>query len=208
MRFLCGQMSEDAERIKKLVSFKKKIEARVDELEFEHKELQAILETLNSLLLEKGFKRVEITAKLSEPEVSTQEEKAESAEFESGLSQTGTETETVAILKSATGEVLADLYIDDGALYVVPAEDKNFDVNTPPFNQFLVQRVLLKMQERDSELARAGQLSAEKILCFDIVRDGDVIRKIVIRNFGSDRLRELKSSVRWTFEKMLEKTRG
>jgi hypothetical protein len=201
-------MSEDAERIKKLVSFKKKIEARVDELEFEHEELQAILETVNSLLLEKGFKRVEVTAKPSVPDISTQEEKAESAEFESGLSQTGTETETVAILKSATGEVLADFYIDDGALHVVPAEDKNFDINTPPFNQFLVQRVLLKMQERDSELARAGQLSAEKILCFDIVRDGDVIRKIVIRNFGSDRLRELKSSIRWTFEKMLEKTRG
>jgi hypothetical protein len=201
-------MSEDAERIKKLVSFKKKIEARVNELDSELKELQTILETVNSLLLEKGFKRVEIAEKPPISGVSAQEEKVEAAEFQSDLSQTGTEAETVAILKSATGEVLADLYIDDGALHVVPAEDKNFDINTPPFNQFLVQRVLLKMQERDSELAKSGQLSAEKILCFDIVREGDVIREIVIRNFGSDRLRELKSSVRWTLEKMLEKTRG
>ena len=201
-------MSEDAERIKKLVSFKKKIEARVNELDAEHKELQAILETVNSLLLEKGFKRVEITGKPPQSGVSAQDEKTEATESESDLSQTGTEGGTVAILKSGTGEVLADLYIDDGALHVVPAEDKSFDINTPPFNQFLVQRVLLKMQERDSELARSGQLSAEKILCFDIVREGDVIREVVIRNFGSDRLRELKSSIRWTFEKMLEKTKG
>jgi len=201
-------MSEDAERIKKLVSFKKKIETRVDELDSELKELQAMLETVNSLLLEKGFRHVEIAEKPSVSGASTGEEKEEATELESGPPQTGTEAEATAILKSATGEVLADLYVDDGALHIVPAEDRNFDVNTPPFNQFLVQRVLLKMQERDGELARSGQLPAEKILCFDIIREGDVVREIVIRNFGSDRLRELKSSIRWTFEKMLEKTKG
>ncbi|HYB68937.1 MAG TPA: hypothetical protein VEC97_05260, partial [Candidatus Acidoferrales bacterium] len=60
----------------------------------------------------------------------------------------------------------------------------------------------------DNELARSGQVAPDKILCFDIVREGDVISEIVIRNFDSDRLRELKSSIRWTFEKMLEKMKG
>jgi hypothetical protein len=64
------------------------------------------------------------------------------------------------------------------------------------------------MQERDGELARAGQLDANKILCFDITRDGDVIREIAIKNFDSDRLTELKSSIRWTLEKMYEKMKG
>jgi hypothetical protein len=201
-------MSEDAEKIKKLVAFKKKIQTRIDELDAELKELQATLETVDSILLEKGFKHAEIATKPTETVASPQEEKHEVIGLEESSLEREVESENVNTLKSVTGEVLAELYIDDASLRVVPAEDKKFNINTPPFNQFLVQRVLLKMQERDSELVRSGQLAPDKILCFDIIREGDVVREIMIRNFGSDRLRELKSSIRWTFEKMLEKMRG
>ncbi len=107
-----------------------------------------------------------------------------------------------------TGELLANLYVSEDSLRVVLAEDKDFDINTPPFTQFLVERVLLKMQERDSELVRAGQLSPDKIFCYNIVREGDIIREIVIKNTDPDRLRELKSSIRWTLEKMYEKMKS
>jgi hypothetical protein len=90
----------------------------------------------------------------------------------------------------------------------VLTEEKAFNINTPPFNQFLIQRVLLKMQERDSELVRAGQLDPERILCFDIIREGDMVKELVIKNIDSERIRELSSSIRWTLEKMSEKTRG
>ena len=56
-------MSIDAEKIKSLVSFKQKLEKRVEELESELKELQDTLGAVNSILLEKGFKRAEITEK-------------------------------------------------------------------------------------------------------------------------------------------------
>jgi hypothetical protein len=90
----------------------------------------------------------------------------------------------------------------------VPAEDKNFNVNTPPFTPFLVERVLAKMQEKDSELAKTGQLAPEEIFSYNIVREGDVIREITIKNFDENRLRELKSSIRWTLEKMYEKMKS
>jgi hypothetical protein len=200
-------MSQDSENVKRLIDFKKRIETRLQELEAELKEFKAMLDAVNSILLEKGFRRVEIEPK---PVVTgpSSEEKQETAEVELGTVEAEVEPESVSTLKSVSGEVLADFYVDDGSLHVVPAEDKGFSVNTPPFNQFFVQRVLLKMQERDSELARSGQLASDKILCFDIMREGDVIREIVIRNFDSDRLRELKSSIRWTLEKMLEKMKG
>ena len=88
------------------------------------------------------------------------------------------------------------------------AEDKNFNINTPPFTQFLVERVLAKMQEKDSELARTGQLTTDKIFSYNIVQEGDIIHEIVIKNSDANRLRELKSSIRWTLEKMYEKTKG
>ena len=194
-------MSEDADRTKRLFAFKTRIETRIRDLDIELKELQAALETVDSLLLEKGFKRAEISAKTETAELPLEEK-------EERVTEPETLTQGPSTLKSVTGEVLAEVYADGDVLHVVPAEDKDFNINTPPFNQFLLQRVLLKMQERDGELARSGQLDPNKILCFDITRDGDIIREIVIRNVGPDRIAELKSSLRWTLEKMHEKTKG
>lgn len=200
-------MSENSERMKRLLTFKKKIETRIEELDEELKDLKATLETLNTILLEKGFRRPEISNEQPMTTVATVE-KPESAASEM-VFQTEEEPREVTVLKSDTGEVLADLYIDkDKSLHVVLAKNKNFDVNTPPFNQFLIQRVLLKMQERDGELVRSSQLTPEAILCFDIRREGDIVRELTIRNFDDDRLKELKSSIRWTLEKMFEKMKG
>jgi hypothetical protein len=184
-------MSQDAERIKRLVEFKEKLEKRIEQLKSELEELETTLELVKSILLEKGFKRAEIVAK-TDAEVAS----APAAEYES-----------VIQLKTTSGELLATLYIGKDFLRVVPAEDKSFSVNTPPFNSFLVERVLMKMQEKDLELARAGQLPPEKVFSYNIVKDGDVFREIYVKNVDEDRLRELKSSIRWTLEKMYEKMR-
>jgi hypothetical protein len=199
-------MSEDGDRTKRLIAFKKKTEAKIEELENELKEQQGTLEIVNSILLEKGFKHPEIKPRLS-TEPQPEEEKAQMLS-EKTAEHVEPEPMGTQTLKSATGEVLAQLHIEGDLLHVVIAENKTFNINTPPFNQFLVQRVLLKMQERDSELVRAGRLDADRILCFDIIREGDIVRELVIRNIDSERVRELSSSIRWTLEKMDEKTRG
>ena len=46
----------------------------------------------------------------------------------------------------------------------------------------------------------------EKILAYNIVRDGEIIREITLRNISLDRSQELRSTIRWTLEKMYEKT--
>ncbi len=195
-------MSEEAEKTRRLIDFKKKIETRIEDLEAELKEQQTALELVNAVLLEKGFKHPEIKVNLP----SEHAPKERIPEVEPKETAAPFEPEGARTLKSGSGETLAQLYVEGDVLHVVLAEDKAFKINTPPFNQFLVQRVLLKMQERDSELVRNGQLDPDRILCFDIIRDGDVVREILIRNFDSDRLRELSSSIRWTLEKMREKT--
>jgi hypothetical protein len=40
---------------------------------------------------------------------------------------------------------------------------------------------------------------------YNIVREGEFIREIVLKNVDEERFKELKSSVRWTLEKMHEK---
>jgi uncharacterized coiled-coil protein SlyX len=195
-------MSQEAEKIRKLVAFKKKLEKRVEELESELNEQQLMLEAINSILLEKGFKRAEIAKKPVTVEVSSVKEEPPAQPL-----QPSAESEKVISLKAVTGEALASLYINEDSLRVVLAEDKNFNINTPPFTQFFVERVLAKMQEKDSELARTGQLTTDKIFSYNIVQEDDRIREIAIKNFDNNRLRELKSSIRWTLEKMYEKTK-
>jgi hypothetical protein len=197
-------MSEEAEEVKRLLAFKKRLERRVEKLESELKELKSILETVNSVLLAKGFKRAEI-AKAPTPPAEVLPTKEEMATQPPAPMP---EFKEVIPLKTTAGESLAKLYVGDGFLKIVLAEDKNFNVNTPPFNQFLVERVLAKMQQKDGELAKAGKLKPEEIFSYNIVRDGDIIREIHIKNFDAERLRELKSSVKWTLEKMYEKMKG
>lgn len=195
-------MSKDAETVKKLVALKQRLEKNVGELGSELEEARAMLEAVNSILLEKGFKKAEIT---KEPASAEALQPKEEKTTELSVPPLSMESENVIPLKAVTGEMLAMLYVHEDSLHVLPAEDKDFDVNTPPFTHFLVERVLTKMQERDSELARTGQVTPEKIFSYNIIREGDVIREIIIKNVDEERLRELRSSIRWTFEKMYEK---
>ncbi len=192
-------MDQDAEKIKRLVFFKKKLEEKVVTLESELKELQAMLETVNSMLLEKGFRHAEIKAEAITAEISQSHEEPLAGSIE---------YENIIPLKTFNDELLANLYVSENLLRVVPAENKTFNINTPPFTPFLIEKVFIKMKEKDNELIRAGQLSPDKIFSYDIIQDGNAIREIVIKNFDADRLRELKSSIRWTLEKMYEKMKS
>jgi len=198
-------MSQDSERMKALVAFKKKLEKRIEELDSETKETQATLDTVNSILLEKGFKRGDIKEIPPAPKDAAPPKETPAVTREKPPLQSATEPESVIPLKTSDDEPLAIIYVDKHSLHVLPDESKNFSVNTPPFSNFLIERVLAKMQEKDNELVRMGQLTPEKMFAYNIVRESDLIREIVIRNVDEERLRELKSSIRWTLEKMYEK---
>jgi hypothetical protein len=200
-------MSQDAERMKRLIEFREKLGRRIGEVESELEDLQATLETVNSILLEKGFKRAD-TIKEPSGNQAISSEKEASVEPEEFVQEPAASPENVIPLKTGSGELLAVLHLTEDSLHALPAADKNFEVTTPPFTQFLVERVLMKMQERDNELVRAGQMPRDSALSYSIVREGDIIREICVKNVDSERLRELKSSIRWTLEKMFEKTRA
>ncbi|MGA2386393.1 MAG: hypothetical protein ABSG33_07665 [Candidatus Bathyarchaeia archaeon] len=207
--------------MKSLIAFKKRLEDQLEKLAAESKELEAALDTVNEILLEKGFKRgdmkevsetppptmpkeVVLPKPTPEPPIVVQY----APEASKPAPQRMPEKESVIPLKTMAEEPLALIYFDKQAMHVLPDESKNFSVNTPPFENFLVEKVFEKMQEKDKELVKANQLTADRMFSYSIVREGDLIREIVIRNVDDERLRELKSSIRWTFEKMYEKMKS
>jgi len=189
-------MSEE-EKIRRMAEFRTILEKRVREMKIELEGLQALLGLLDEALLEKGFRRAEITKPIPP------------APPPSGAPPRIPEalpSPPATPLRTVTSDLLANLYIGEDSMRVVPAEGLAFNVNTPPFSSFLVERVLAKMQEKDREAAERGELTPEEILSYNITREGDIIREITIRNVTPERSRELKSAVLWTLEKMYEKT--
>jgi hypothetical protein len=186
-----AEEKKEEEKIRKMAEFRAVLEKRVKELEVELEGLKAMLEFANDTLLKKGFKKAEV---VMPPSALPEAPKTVKKEYE----------ETVP-LNTADGEFLANLYVGKDSLRVVLAEDKNFNVNTPPFMPFLIERVLAKMQERDRESVRTGEATPGKMISYNIMREGDIIRELTIRNVEPERIRELKSSIRWTLEKIYEK---
>jgi len=203
-------LAQDSEKLKSMIALKKRLEEQLEKLEAETKEVQDTLDTVSQILLEKGFKRgdiKEVTAQMAIPkEVVLPKHEPEPPK--TAPANQHTEPESVIPLKTMTDEPLALIYFEKQSIHVLPDETKKFSVNTAPFTTFLVEKVFAKMQEKDKELVRLGQLSTDKMFSYNIVREGDLIREIIIKNADDERLKELKSSIRWTFEKMYEKIKS
>ena len=162
-------MSQDSEKLKALVNFKKKLEKQIEELDSEREDLTVTLDAVNSILLEKGFKRGDMK-EMKAAAVEEQPTVRVTIKDESATEKRALEPESVISLKTMSDESLAIIYVDKNALHVMPDESKKFSVSTPPFQAFLVERVLAKMQEKDSELLKAGQLTRDEM--FSLMSSG------------------------------------
>ena len=92
---------------------------------------------------------------------------------------------------------------------IILVEGLLFKVDTPPFQAFLLSRVLEQMKKRDEEAVKRGEIMPEEVLSYEVVIEKDIIKEIIITNYGDERrLREIRTSSRWTFEKMYEKIRS
>jgi hypothetical protein len=233
-------MSLDSEKMKTLIAFKKRLENQLEALNVETREIQTALDIVNTMLLEKGFKRGDIKeAQLQlnlpkeielpkqetpeTPEITPQPVTITTTSIPSPtltVTTTASTTPTTSTaatsllshdrdevfsLKTMNDESLALICFNKEVMHVMPDESKQFNVKTPPFQNFLVERVFDKMKEKDIELVRANQLEASRAFTYEIIKEEDLLREIVIHNVDDERLKELKSSIRWTLEKMYEK---
>jgi hypothetical protein len=203
-------LAQDQEKMKAMIAFKKRLEEQLEKLGAEVKEVQATLDTVNIILLEKGFKRGDMKEVAQPAPITMQKEVVlpkPATEEPPAISTVPMEPEVIP-LKTMADETLAIMHFDKQTVHVMPQENRHFSINTPPFTNFLIEKVFAKMQEKDKELVRLGQLSPDKMFSYSINHQGDTIREITIKNVDEDRLKELKSSIRWTFEKMFEKMKG
>ena len=187
-------MSEkEKENIMKMANLRVILEKRIQDMEKELDGLRTLLEVIDKNLLKESFKTPKIS-KLNMVEKKQEIKNAPKRIVKKGIP-----------LKTITGDLLAQIFTENNLTRIMLAEDKEFEINIPPFNSFFVERVLAKMQEKDKEEAKRGILDPEEIISFEIKQDKNVIREISIKNLRPERIRELKSSIRWTLEKMYDR---
>ena len=185
--------SEEKENVKKMAKLRATLEKRVDAMETELDELKTLLSLIDSALIKEGFKRAEIS---QPPKTSTSQATPQ---------PTVTKKQKGIPLKTITGDLLAQIYTEKDAMQIVLEDDKSFDITIPPFTSFFLERILAKMQGKDRKDVEKGKITPERILSYSIKQDGNTIKEIVINNLRPERFREIKSSIRWTLEKMYEK---
>jgi hypothetical protein len=194
-----SELNDEKEQIKKVAKLRANIEKKITELEAELDEQRTLLNLIDSTLVQQSFKRAELQKPMPA-------QKAEPVSAKPVAKPQPVATQRKGIpLKTITGDVLAEFVTEKNALHIVFPEDKKFDVTTPPFTSFFVERVLAKMHEKDKEDINSGKLDPDKVLSFDIKQNDNIMKEIIIKNLRPERSREIKSSIRWTLEKMYER---
>jgi hypothetical protein len=175
---------------KRLAELKSYLERKVAEHQNETHDLQSFLETVDNILAEKSYRRVQVPKSLSETP----------AAIDSNPPQT---------IRTISGVLLAYIFVEGQDLRIVPSKEIKFDANAPPLRSFLVGKVLEPLHVKDEESTRKQQLSPDQVLSYEIDREATVLKQIHVKNYGDERrLNELKNALRWTFRRMYEKTIG
>ncbi len=176
-------MSSKEEIVKIIAEEKKKLEDEIRRLEEELARKKVLAEALGKLLGEISF----VPARELVEERPSREVHEE--------------------LRGKKGDKLADLYIGENSIRIVPVVGK-FDEGIPPLRSFLVKRVFEEMRRRDLERGK----SEDEAFSYTIINDEEgMVKEIVLRNVDvSDEktMRNIRNSVKWTLERILERIRA
>lgn len=181
----------DEEIVGKLMELRSYLETRLKEVEEELERLRILSKIVEEVIVSKSFR----VAETLQPTPQERETPLPASEPEESIP-----------LKTAQGASLAAMVVSPPNVRIVPVEELEFSVHTPPFQSFFVSRILEPMRVKDDEAVRKGEFLPENALSYEVVTDGDVIKEVVIKNYGGEtRLQEVKSACRWTLEKMYER---
>ena len=203
------------EDVQNLLQSKAQLEKQISSLEGELKHLRLLLDVLNKSLAEKSFKvatvpkdmKMEAPSEAPAPPATAEARKPEAPRIPPTPPTPPPTAEAQKIpLKAANGTLLATLQVAEDEIKVSPSEKIKFNVNTPPFNQFLISKVLANIAAQDREAAIAGRIEPDDIMTYRVIQDNDILKELIVRNYRDrKRVADLRNSARWTLEKMYEK---
>lgn len=166
---------------KRLLRIRDDLEGRIGRLQAEIGDLRRAVAEIDKVIAERGFRQPTPEAVKERGAIS---------------------------IKAKDGTLLGSMQVDEGEITFTPRDDLAFNVSIPPFQSFLIDRVLANMRATDEGRAARGEIPIEDALSYEVSTDGERLLGVVVHNYGGERrLREIQSSLRWAFDKMYEKLR-
>lgn len=195
--------------IRKLLKMRVDLEDRMEKLKIEIDDLKMAISELDKAIVMQGFRQPGQDSTSSFQAMKMPAEKQSKKPTIEPLETVSAEqVNEGSSIQGKDGTILGRIQLTDATIIFTPRESLNFTISTPPFQSFLLDRVLTNMKTTDETRAANGEIAPEQILSFSIEADGEIIRGLTIRNFGSERrLREIQSSLRWSLDKMYDKIR-
>jgi hypothetical protein len=118
--------------------------------------------------------------------------------------------ETRPIKRMKDNSIIAQVEVLKEKIEIIPNESINFNLDTPPFKSFFINRILEGMRNKDKDKVKQGQLSETDIITFNTIQkenNENILKKIEIKNYrDKDRVNEIFNTVAWVFTRMLEKS--
>ncbi len=194
-------MDLSEEEIKRAAETKQWVESRVSELEVELERLRGLLTVLDGILRKASFQPAAAIPRAAKPEAVAPVRPVAvvaTAEFK----------EVRPLKRSKDGLLLANAYVSESSVAIIPVSDIVLKTSTPPFTSFFSKKVLQSMVTKDLENVSAGKLRDAEVLNYIMEEENETIKKIVISNYrDQSRLNEILNTAIWTFARMLEKPR-
>lgn len=197
-------MSSEQE-IRRLLKMRADLEERVERLREEIDDINVAMAEIDKMIVGQGFRQPSAFQPMKAPEAKPAEKPQAPKPQEVKAPDTVADGSSI---QAKDGTALGRVQLTDDTIQFTPREGLAFTITTPPFQSFLLDRVLANMKTTDEARAATGEITPEQVLSYSVDLDGETIRGLLIRNYGGERrLREIQSSLRWSLDKMYDKMR-
>jgi hypothetical protein len=213
---MAGYSDDD---IKNAAEIREWLTKLISEKQDEIERIKITLSLIDSVLKQGSFKTA-ANINLNKPSFSN--EKSTTAIVENEIKKDNTSVfrknpgeqlqalETRPIKRMKDNSIIAQVDVLKEKIEIIPNESINFNLDTPPFKSFFINRILEGMKNKDKDKVKQGQLSETDIITFNTIQkenNENILKKIEIKNYrDKDRVNEIFNTVAWVFTRMLEKS--
>ena len=130
--------------------------------------------------------------------------------FKKGNGESSQLLETRQIKRMKDNTLIAQVEVSKEKIEIIPSESFSFNMDTPPFKSFFINRILEGMKNKDIDKVKQGQLSEMDVISFNTIQkenNDNILKKIEIKNYRDrDRINEIFNTVAWVLTRMMEKS--
>lgn len=200
-----------AENAESLAEIKRYLERKLEEVRREEEIVKTLLAIIDEALSSKSFVRASELPKkgVAEAELGKLGEERVLQVREAGRlsARTGEELEEplqTLTISSRMGEELAKMFVYDDKIVI--RFSRTFHLATQPFQAFFVRKVLEGFKRKDEDLVAQGVKMPGETFDYQIIEENGILKQVIIKNYGSkDNITEIKNTLRWTLNKMLQR---